>query len=142
MVALILGLLIAFIAIAMAKDVGLRPRGFALGLAVLPAIYMLFALMAGDMSATALEFAYGLPFFVLGYLCFKGGFKGSGLVVVGLWALQAAYDAYHHLLVANPGVPFWYPPFCLGFDIMMVLYLLRLVSRQKDFDISDDSVKV
>ena len=142
MVALILGLLIAFIAIAMAKDVGLPPRAFALGMVVLPAIYMLFALMVGDMGAMALEFAYGLPYFVLGVICFKRGFKGSGLLVVALWAVHAAYDVFHHVLVANAGVPFWYPALCLGFDIMMVVYLLRLVSRQKGFDITDDSVKV
>ena len=142
MVALILGLLIAFIAIAMAKDVGLPPRAFALSLTVLPAIYMLFALMVGDLGAMALEFAYGLPYFMLGYLCFKRGFKGSGMVVVALWALHAVYDVYHHLLVANAGVPFWYPALCLGFDIMIVMYLLRLVSRQNGFDITDNGVKV
>lgn len=142
MVALTLGLLIAFIAIAMAKDVGLTPRAFAIGLVALPGIYMFFALMAGDMSAMALEFAYGLPYFIGGILCFKRGFKGSGLLVVALWAAHAAYDVYHHLLVANAGVPFWYPALCLGFDIMMVLYLARLVSRQNDFNIQDDSVKV
>ena len=142
MLSLILGLLIGFIAIAMAKDVEVKPRAFALGLAALPLFYMLFALMVGDIGAMALEFAYGLPFFVLGVLCFKRGFKGSGFVVIALWALHAAYDVYHHLLVANAGVPFWYPALCLGFDMMMVIYLLRLVTRQRDFDITDDRIKV
>ncbi|MGC6534511.1 MAG: hypothetical protein ACON4V_03060 [Parvibaculales bacterium] len=142
MLSLILGLLIGFIAIAMAKDVEVKPRAFALGLAALPLFYMLFALMVGDVGAMALEFAYGLPFFVLGVLCFKRGFKGSGFVVIALWVLHAAYDVYHHLLVANAGVPFWYPALCLGFDMMMVIYLLRLVTRQRDFDITDDRIKV
>ena len=141
MVALILGLLIALIAIAMAKDIDLPPRGFALALAALPLFYMLFALMVGDGHAMALEFAYGLPFFILGTLCFIRGFKGSGLLVVGLWALHAAYDIYHPILVENAGVPGWYPALCLGFDMMMVIYLLHLVSRQSAFNISDDSVK-
>ena len=142
MVALILGLIIAFIAIAMAKDLDLPPRAFALGTAFLPLFYMLFALTVGDFGAMALEFAYGLPFFILGGLCFTRGFKASGVVVVGLWGLHAAYDVYHHMLVDNAGVPFWYPALCLGFDMMMVIYLARLVRRQSNFDITDDKVKV
>lgn len=142
MVALIIGLLLGFIAIAMAKDIDLPPRGFALALVVLPLVYMLFALMVGDGHALVLEFAYGLPFFIFGIVCFIRGFKGSGLLVISLWVLHAAYDVYHHMLVANAGVPFWYPALCLGFDMMMVIYLIRLVSRQRGFDISDEKIKV
>ena len=142
MVALVLGILVAVITIAMAKDLDLPPRSYAVGMVGLPLVYMLFALSVGDMRAMGLELAYGLPFIVAGVICFRRGFKGSGILVVALWGLHAAYDVYHHLLVANAGVPYWYPALCLGFDIMMVVYLLRLVSRQNGFDITDNSVKV
>ena len=135
MVALVLGILLAIIAIAMAKDVTLPPRAFALAMLILPAIYMLFALLAGDGTAMAWELVYGLPFIGFGLLCFTRGFKASGILVVALWALHAAYDVYHHALVANAGVPGWYPAFCFGFDVMMVIYLARLVAHQKNFDI-------
>lgn len=135
MVALTLGIIIAFIAIAMAKDLELPPRAFAVSLVALPGVYMLFALSVGDMAALGLELAYGLPYFVFGYVCFTRGFKGSGFVVTALWIIHAAYDVYHHALVDNAGVPGWYPAFCLGFDLMMVVYLTRLVARQKQFDI-------
>lgn len=135
MVPLTLGIIIAFIAIAMAKDLQLPPRTFALSLLALPAVYMVFALSVGDMHAFGLELAYGLPYFVSGYVCFTRGFKGSGILVVALWMGHAVYDIYHHVLVTNAGMPGWYPAFCLGFDLIMVVYLSRLVMRQKQFDI-------
>ena len=135
MVAFVLGFLIAGIAIAMAKDVKLPPRGFAIGMAVLPAVYMLFALLAGDMRAIGLEFLYGLPFFIIAFVATKNGFKASGIVVVALWGAHGAYDVYHHLLVDNAGVPGWYPVFCLAFDAAILAYLSVMIFTLRDMDI-------
>lgn len=138
MVPLIVGILIAIIAISMAKDLQLRPRAYAIALVALPCVYMMFGLSAGDIGATALEFAFGLPFFIIGYVCYKKGFKASGILVTALWALHAAYDIFHHMLVANDGVPGWYPAFCFGFDVMIIIYLARLVWQQPNFDINSE----
>lgn len=135
MVPLVLGLLLAFIAIAMAKDLKLPLRAFALALAALPAFYMMFALLVGDLAALGLELLYGLPFIGIGILCYRRGFKASGFLVAALWALHAAYDVYHPMLVANAGVPGWYPVLCLGFDILIVSYLIGQVVRLPNFDI-------
>jgi hypothetical protein len=137
MVPLVLGVLLAVIAVAMAKDVKLPLRGFAVGMIVLPLVYMGFALLVGDMAAMGWEFLYGLPYFIVGVLLYRRGFAGSGLLVVALWALHAAYDVYHHALVDNAGVPGWYPALCLGFDLVMVVYLAVAVAKLPKFDMFD-----
>lgn len=139
MVPFTLGLLLAGIAIAMVKDVKLPPRTYAIGMFVLPMIYILFALLGGDMAAMGVEFLYGLPFFLIAFICAKRGFKGSGLLVVALWALHAAYDVYHPVLVDNAGVPGWYPAFCFAFDLVMVVYVLMLVTKMPNYDIAAGS---
>lgn len=141
MVPFTLGLLLAGIAIAMVKDVKLSPRAYGVALVVLPAIYMLFAALAGDIGAMALEFIFGLPFFIVGLICARRGFKYSGLLVLGLWMAHAAYDVYHPMLVANAGVPGWYPALCFAFDLVIVVYLFMLVTKMPNYDITAEARK-
>lgn len=136
MVPFTLGLLLAGIAIAMVKDVKLPLRSYGIALAVLPAIYILFALLAGDGAAMGWEFLFGLPFFIMAYFCAKRGFHYSGLAVLGLWIAHAAYDVYHSALVDNAGVPGWYPALCFAFDLVIVVYLFMAVTKLPHFDIT------
>lgn len=136
MIALVLGALFAVITIAMVKDLSLPPRFFALAMVGLPIVYMGLAALAGDMQAIGLELLYGLPFLLVGVVCFRRGFKASGILVTAMWAAHAAYDVYHNMLVANAGVPGWYPALCLGFDLVIVVYLFFLVRWLPNYDIS------
>ena len=59
------------------------------------------------------------------------GFKLSlWMVVVGL-AGHGVLDALHSRIVANAGVPSWWPPFCLAFDISAA-GCLAWISRRSD----------
>jgi hypothetical protein len=41
------------------------------------------------------------------------------------------FDVFHHLLIDNPGVPRWWPGFCMSFDVVAGGYLaLLLLKRQ------------
>jgi hypothetical protein len=40
-------------------------------------------------------------------------------------------DFFHGRLIANPGVPAWWPLFCLSFDVMAAAYLAWLLARSK-----------
>jgi hypothetical protein len=40
---------------------------------------------------------------------------------------HGVFDLTHATLVDNPGVPAWWPPFCLAYDVMAGAYLAWLL---------------
>ena len=44
------------------------------------------------------------------------------LIVAGL-AMHGIYDFFHGHFFTNPGVPAWWPEFCLAYDVMVAIYL-------------------
>ena len=136
MVEFFIGLVLFAVTAAIFHKQRLDVRWFAIFMVFLPSVYMLFALSVGDSQALLWEFIYGLPYFAAGLICFRSGVKAGMLVVVGLWALHAFYDLYHERLVANAGVPDWYPLLCFGYDLAVCAYLLWHLNgrRQGSFD--------
>jgi protein-S-isoprenylcysteine O-methyltransferase Ste14 len=47
-------------------------------------------------------------------------------VVAGL-ALHGIYDFIHPAVITNPGVPTWWPGFCLAYDVIAAAYLAALL---------------
>ena len=45
------------------------------------------------------------------------GFKGSAWIIVGALAGHGVQDAFHGHIVANAGVPAWWPAWCLAYDV-------------------------
>jgi hypothetical protein len=45
------------------------------------------------------------------------GFKGKLWIVAAALAVHGVFDLVHGSLVTNPGVPVWWPAFCLAFDV-------------------------
>ena len=43
--------------------------------------------------------------------------------MAGAIAGHGVFDFFHHSLVENPGVPRWWPGFCLAFDVGLGAYL-------------------
>jgi hypothetical protein len=41
------------------------------------------------------------------------------------------FDSVHGELIANPGVPAWWPAFCLAYDVTAAAYLAWILSRRK-----------
>jgi hypothetical protein len=83
--------------------------------------------MGGSMYALALE-SIGIAAFVVAAAV---GFKRSLWVVVAALAAHGAYDFVHGQLFTNPGVPQWWPAFCLAFDVVAAAYLAWLLSRSR-----------
>lgn len=102
-----------------------RERGFyPVVLVVIASYYALFAVMGGAMAALAVEVAIMVAFVVLAVVGFR---RAPWLVVAGL-AGHGVLDMVHPHLVANPGVPAWWPMFCMAFDVVAAGYLaVRLV---------------
>lgn len=85
--------------------------------------YILFAVMGGSTRALVVEAVTMGAFAVVAI----AGFRWSRwLVAIGL-AAHGAFDLIHARLVANPGVPPWWPPFCLAFDFCIAAVLAWLL---------------
>lgn len=96
-------------------------------LIVIAALYLLFAAMAGSTDTLVAEAIPALVFVVMAALGFR---KTPWLVVVGL-ALHGVFDFFHHAMIANSGVPEWWPGWCLAYDVMAAAYLAALILTRK-----------
>lgn len=86
---------------------------------VIAAYYVLFAVMGGSHHALVLETVAGVVFVAAAV----AGFKGSLWLVVLALAAHGMFDLTHAALISNPGVPPWWPAFCLAYDVTAAAYL-------------------
>lgn len=98
-------------------------------LTVIATYYILFAVMASDMPALAIESAVSGPFLVLAV----AGFKRNLWLVVAALVGHGVLDFFHQTFIQNPGVPMWWPGFCLSFDIFAGGFLAVLLMRRSGF---------
>jgi hypothetical protein len=121
-IGLVVGLLVSGFAWWTGFD---RDRAFYPTIIIVIALYyVLFAAMAGSTHALVAELLVTGVFALVAVLGFK---FSSWLVVAGL-AAHGLSDLGHHLLVSNPGVPAWWPGFCLMADVGLAGFLaLQLV---------------
>jgi hypothetical protein len=80
---------------------------------VVASYYVLFAAMGGSTHTLIVEVVAMAAFVAVAVL----GFKFNAWLVVTALAAHGLFDAGHDLLVTNPGVPEWWPAFCLTFDV-------------------------
>ena len=92
-------------------------------LIVIATLYLLFAAMAKSTASLVAEAIPALVFVAMAALGFR---KTPWLVVAGL-TLHGVFDFFHHAAIANPGVPVWWPGWCLAYDIVAALYLAALI---------------
>jgi hypothetical protein len=92
---------------------------------VIAAYYVLFAVMGGSIQALVIDAAVATVFLVVSLV----GFKYSLWLVVGALASHGILDLFHGQLIANPGVPVWWPAFCLTYDVVAAGYLAFLLLR-------------
>jgi hypothetical protein len=126
----VIGLTLAGAVALFATVVGLaRERSFfATVLIVVGSYYVLFAAMGASSRTLLAEIVVAGIFLLLAVL----GFKGSlWVLAVGLIG-HGIFDFVHHFLIDNPGVPRWWPGFCMAFDVAFgVLLGLRLIRQPR-----------
>jgi len=81
--------------------------------------YVLFAVMGGSGRVIVAE-SLVMGVFVLAASL---GFRHSLWLVVAALAAHGVQDVFHARLVANPGVPAWWPAWCLSYDVAAAGYL-------------------
>jgi hypothetical protein len=96
---------------------------------VIATYYILFAVMGSSTSALILESGIAAVFLVLAV----AGFKKNLWLIVAALAGHGVFDFFHHLFIQNPGVPVWWPAFCLAFDVLAGAFLALLLVRRSGF---------
>jgi hypothetical protein len=105
-----------------------RDRAFYPTVAIVIAVlYSLFAVMGGSTRALVLESTVGVGFIALAVL----GFRSSLWLVVAALAMHGVFDLVHPALISNPGVPHWWPAFCLAYDVAAAGYLAWLIMSRR-----------
>lgn len=124
---LLIGLLLALAVGAYGTWMGMdRDRSFyPVIMIVIAALYPLFALVGQSPEALSRDAAIGALFMGAASL----GFKRSLWWAVAALAAHGIMDAFHGALVANPGVPAWWPAFCATYDVVAAGYLAALLLR-------------
>lgn len=125
-----------FIGAVLALSIGLSATFFGLDrdrafyptvMIVIASYYALFAVIGGSVHALMVECIVIVVF--LGASI--AGFRTSLWLVVAALAAHGVFDFFHGQLIANPGVPAWWPPFCLSYDVVAAAYLAWLLSRSR-----------
>jgi hypothetical protein len=126
-VALLIGVSLALAVGIFATAIGLdRDRAFYPTVTiVIAAYYTLFAVMGASTHTLILEVSAGAVFLLLAAY----GFKTSLWVVAAALAAHGILDLVHGSVIPNPGVPAWWPGFCLGYDVAAAAYLTWLIRR-------------
>jgi hypothetical protein len=117
--ALLAGLLLSLVGLD--KDRAAYP----VVLIVIAILYQLFAVLGGSAAALGSELFPTLVFIGVSVL----GLRTSlWWVVAGLLG-HGVYDILHPHLFINPGVPTWWPMFCMSYDVVAGLYLAWGLTR-------------
>ena len=104
-----------------------RDRAFYPTLLVVIALYyILFAALGESAHALRLE---SIQLAIFASIAVVGFRSNLWWVVAGL-AAHGIFDLVHSTLVANPGVPAWWPGFCLAADGVLAVILAWLLYRE------------
>ena len=121
----ILALAVAGFASATGFD---RDRAFyPILLIVIAAYYVLFAVMGGAGQTLVIEIAVASVFSLFAILAYKRTLWLAVAAIVG----HGVFDFVHHFFIQNPGVPPWWPGFCLAFDVILGAWLAVRLMRHE-----------
>ena len=98
-------------------------------LAVIPTYYILYAVMVRSTPALVIETMVTCAFWALAVVGFK---KNLWLIVAGLVG-HGVSDSFHQVFIQNPGVPVWWPGFCLAIDVFAGVFLAALLMQRAGF---------
>lgn len=125
----VIGSILALASIGMATAIGMgRERAFYPTIMIpIATYYVLFAIMGSAHDVLIQECLVAAAFCAL---VIAGYRTNLWLVVVALVG-HGLFDVVHHRLIDNPGVPAWWPGFCMAFDVIggAILALLLLGGR-------------
>lgn len=127
----LVGILLSLATVVFAAVVGLdRERSFFATVAfVVATYYVLFALMGASNRTLMVEIAVAIVFFLIGAIGFKRNFWLVAIALVG----HGIFDFVRSGFISNPGVPRWWPGFCMTFDVIFGGWLALQLLQRKNF---------
>lgn len=103
-----------------------RDRAFYPAVLIVVASYnVLFAVMGSSAHAVVDDLLVATPFLLLAAVGFR---RNLWLVVAGL-AAHGLLDLIHGSVLANDGVPSWWPAFCMSYDLAAAGFLAWALHR-------------
>jgi hypothetical protein len=119
------GVTLALATLAFAVATGFdRERAFYPVITIVVATYYdLFAVLAGSMPALGAESLGTVAFAAAAVI----GLRRNLWVAAAALALHGVFDFGHDLVIANPGVPGWWPAFCGAYDVAAAFCLAWLI---------------
>jgi hypothetical protein len=124
----LIGLMLSLAVAGLATVIGLdRERAFyPTVMIVIASYYVLFAAMGASERTLIIEIMIASAFLLVAVL----GFRKDLWIVVAALIGHGVFDFIHHFFIDNPGVPHWWPGFCLAFDALLGGFLaVRLIRR-------------
>ena len=124
----LIGVLLSLAVAALAAIVGFdRERAYyPTVMIVIAAYYVLFAAMGASGRTVILEIIAGSVFLLMAVVGYKWNLWLVAVALVG----HGIFDFFHHSLIEDPGVPRWWPGFCMVFDVIFgSLMAVRLMRR-------------
>ena len=130
LIGLVLSLAVAGIATIIGLD---RERAFyPTVLIVIASYYVLFAVMGRSGRALMAELIVASGFLLVAAI----GFKRNLWLVVAALVGHGVFDFVHRWFIDNPGVPDWWPGFCLTFDAIVGAYLAVLMMTRSNLSLN------
>jgi hypothetical protein len=123
------GLLLSFAVVGLVTMIGLdrEPAFYPTVLIVIASYYVLFAVMGASGRALVIEIVVASGFLLFAIVGYKRNLWLVAIALVG----HGVFDIVHHLLIENPGVPHWWPGFCLVFDVILGGLLAMRLRRRR-----------
>jgi hypothetical protein len=125
----LIGMFLSLAVVALAATMGMdRDRAFyPTVLIVVASYYVLFAAMGASGRTIVVEIVVASGFLMFAIV----GYKISlWLVAIGLVG-HGVFDIFHHLVIENPGMPHWWPGFCMACDVVLGGFLMVLLWRRR-----------
>ena len=121
----VIGVVLSLAVVGLVTAIGLsRERGlYPTVMIVIAAYYVLFAAMAASGRTLVIEIVVATGFLLLAVIGYR---RNLWLVVLALVG-HGVFDFVHHFFIENPGVPRWWPGFCLAFDVILGGFLAALL---------------
>jgi hypothetical protein len=131
----LVGFLLALATVVFAAVIGFdRERSFySTVLFVIATYYVLFAVMGASRRTLMIEIVIAIGFILFGVL----GFKGNLWLVAAALVGHGIFDFIRPSFIANPGVPHWWPGFCMAFDVIFGGWLALRLLQRRNFPHSD-----
>jgi len=97
-------------------------------LVVTASYYVLFAVIGASSRALIIEIVVATAFLIFAL----AGFKKSFWLLAAGFVGHAVFDFVHRFFINNPGVPAWWPGFCLAFDVPIGVFLAMRLTRRSE----------